>query len=512
MLALLPLMLQAAVPATVTRIVTSDAPEAVAVTVYRDQNRGSSDITLSNMRGRALITETRTVDLPAGPADIRFEGVADGIVPVSAIVTGLPGGTVEKNRDARLLSPAALVDGTLGRHVRVRWTDRKTGKAREEDARIVAGPAGGVVLQTASGVMALGCSGLAEKPLYDAVPSGLSARPTLSVRTVSPAAGRATVKLSYLADDFDWQAHYIGRVDEAAGTLDLFAWLTLANGNSISFAQAETMAVAGVVKQDPAAPTGATAEGMQALSLQCWPMATTSDITERAPFPPPPAPPPMAMMMSAPVMVTARRNEERLQDVPMTVMIAQQENLGDLKLYRIPEPVTVAANSQKQVALLNRRTVPFAMIYALLVQPGQDLAAGWPEIVLRLQNRAKDGLGLPLPAGRIVVVAPRGDRDLRVGEGDVPDTAVGQEANLSIGRSAQVRGLLTETGKDRWRYEVSNANPFAVTVEAVLVFGQQPLLGAAKRLPRRNGLPLWSVRVPANSRRSIDIAASKTKG
>ncbi|HEX7871745.1 MAG TPA: hypothetical protein VF475_02465 [Sphingobium sp.] len=507
MLALLPLMLQAAtVP-----IVTSDAPEAVAVTVYRDPNRGGGAITLSNLDGRALITETRTVDLPAGPAVLRFEGVADGIVPVSAIVTGLPGGTVEKNRDARLLSPAALVDGTLGRHVRVRWTDRHSGKAREEDARIVAGPADGVVLQTASGVMALRCSGLAEQPLYDAVPSGLSAKPTLSVRTMSPVAGRATVRLSYLADDFDWQAHYIGRVDEAAGTLDLFAWLTLANGNSISFAQAETMAVAGEVRQDRNAPTGAMPASAQALSLQCWPMGTTSDIAEQPPFAPDmimPAPP---MMMSAPIMVTARRNEERLQDVPMAVMIAQQENLGDLKLYRIPEPVTVAANSQKQVALLNRRNVPFETVYALLVQPARDAIPARAEIILRLQNRAKDGLGLPLPAGPIAMVAPRGDRDLRVGEGDVPDTAVGQEANLSIGRSAQVQGLLTTVGQDRWRYEVSNANPFAVTVEAVLAFGQRPLLGAAKRLPRRNGLPLWSVRVPANGRRSIDLAVPTPK-
>ena len=37
------------------------------------------------------------------------------------------------------------------------------------------------------------------------------------------------------------------------------------------------------------------------------------------------------------------------------VMIAQQEELGDLKLYRIPEPVTVAAHAQKQVALLRAR-------------------------------------------------------------------------------------------------------------------------------------------------------------
>lgn len=89
------------------------------------------------------MTETRRVRLPRGPAVLRFEGVAEGIVPVSAIVDGLPGGTIEKNRDARLLSPASLVDGTLGREVTLIRTDKATGRLVNEPATIVAGPTPG---------------------------------------------------------------------------------------------------------------------------------------------------------------------------------------------------------------------------------------------------------------------------------------------------------------------------------------------------------------------------------
>ena len=109
------------------RVVVSPAPAKVALTVYRDPNgRGAMD--LRYLRGFALVTETRRVALPRGPAVVRFEGVAEGIVPVSAVVEGLPGGVVEKNRDARLLSPAALVDGTLGRQGTVTRTNRATGR------------------------------------------------------------------------------------------------------------------------------------------------------------------------------------------------------------------------------------------------------------------------------------------------------------------------------------------------------------------------------------------------
>ena len=46
-----------------------------------------------------------------------------------------------------------------------------------------------------------------------------------------------------------------------------------------------------------------------------------------------------------------------------TANFARQEELGDLKLYRIPEPVTVASMSQKQVAFLEKSAVPFEKIH-----------------------------------------------------------------------------------------------------------------------------------------------------
>ena len=94
-------------PPVLTSTVTSAAPAQIAVTVYRNPTRTrAAPIDLRYLGGFALVTETRRVRLPRGRATLRFEGVAEGIVPVSAIVSGLPGGTVEKNRDARLLSPA----------------------------------------------------------------------------------------------------------------------------------------------------------------------------------------------------------------------------------------------------------------------------------------------------------------------------------------------------------------------------------------------------------------------
>ena len=112
------------------------------------------------LNGYALISETRQIAVPAGESEIRFEGVAAGIVPQSVIVTGFPEGIVERNRDADLLSPATLLDRSLGRRVMIRRTSLATGAVREVEAVIRSGADGAVVLQTAEGFEALRCTGL----------------------------------------------------------------------------------------------------------------------------------------------------------------------------------------------------------------------------------------------------------------------------------------------------------------------------------------------------------------
>ena len=90
---ILALLLAAAMPvAAAAQPVTSAGPEKVAVTIYRNPGRSADDeLELSWLNGFALVSETRTIAIPAGRATIRFEGVAGGIVPETAVVTGSVG-------------------------------------------------------------------------------------------------------------------------------------------------------------------------------------------------------------------------------------------------------------------------------------------------------------------------------------------------------------------------------------------------------------------------------------
>jgi hypothetical protein len=469
-------------------IVSSPGPDSVAVTVYRNPDRGLEPLNLQWLGGYALVSETRHVRLPAGESELRFEGVTSGIVPQSAIVTGLGEVVLEKNRDARLLSPGALFDASLGERLLLMRTDKATGKVREQEA-IVRATSDGVVVQTAAGVEALRCTGLPETLIAPQVPQGLSAKPTLSVRVRSPDPVERDVILSYITNNFDWQANYVAELSPAGDKMSLLAWLTLANGDQTGLADANTMAVAGKLNRDRVEVTPGEAKP---ITISCWPQGTTSDIpivqpvsaelitvtgTRLSAMAPPAPPPPPAM---------AERGGGD--------MMAEQEKLGDVKLYRIPEQVTVAAQSQKQVMLLKRPAVAVGTVYRLQPSPSEFDSA--LERVLVTRNDPAKGLGLPLPAGGVALFGRQEGRRILIGEGRVDDHAVGEKVEIRMDEAPGIRARGTVIGGGRnaeFVVTVTNDAPEARSVEIRL-----PRDARGARLVKYDGSMLWRARVPAN--------------
>lgn len=487
-------------------IIVSAKIDDAAVTVYRAPNRGGGPINPNWPQGFAFITETRTVTLPAGISVLRFEGVAEGLLPETAVVSGLPDGVIEKNRDARLLSPAGLVDAYLKRSVTLRRTSLATGKVVEQDAVIQSGPNGGVILQTATGVEALACSGLPERMLYPRVPKDLSAKPTLSMLVESKTARTVKIQLLYLAEGFDWAANYVADRGADGKTLGMTGWITVANGGVTSFPGAQLNVIAGRLNKNYSPPLPRSTPGP--LVLKCWPM----DITSTHPLWE--LPPIIEIeqnydgMMAEEVVVTAQRRSERMYAMappppppppPPAPVAPPAEDLGDLKFYRIPFRVDVSAKGQKQVALLAKDKVAVEQLYAgTLYQSSQPQ----PLVMrLRVQNREADGLGLALPAGTAAVFETIGGQRLLVGEAPIGDKAKDERVDYDIGQSpaVQVRALIQDRDAkgafQTWTVTLTNARPFDAEIEMLIPFALDP---EPADWERRGSSWVWRVRVPAN--------------
>ncbi len=494
-------------------IVTSAGPDAVEVSIYRDPNADPENpLELGYLQGFALITETREIDLPAGPVTLRFEGVASGIIPQSALVSGI--GIEEKNRDARLLSQRGLLDAFTGQRVTIRRTNPATGEATEESGTIRSDP-DRVILQTAAGFESLYCTGLDQTLLFPSVPRGLTAKPTLSVAMGDQPGGRMQVTLTYLASNFDWQANYVAELNAQGDRIDLLGWMTMASADDTSFVNASANAIAGTVNRvengedEDIETAGPYSEDDIDIAFSCWPYGTTTSGLGRAvmgAIPPPPPPPPLAA--PAPIAMRMMESEDAGQFIVVTgSRIAQREELGDLKLYRIPFPVTVAAQSQKQVAFLSKKQVEGEIIYRSTFSDSSD--EGDIERLFVIQNEETSGLGEPMPSGQFAFFQRvLGQRQL-VGQASMNDKAVSEEIELALGGASNVTIDHDYGDKDGKNWEshvitVKNANDFPVTFEVRFNPNEEETLKKFKgKTFRKNGRTIWRVTVPANDERKL---------
>jgi hypothetical protein len=474
----------------------ADAPSAVSVTVYRDPYRASGSIELDRLNGFALITETRAVHLQAGDNRLRFEGVADGIEPESAIVTGLSQVIVEKNRDAAVLSPSALVAAAVGKPLVLTRTNPKNGRVERLPGTVLSDAQGGVAFKSEQGIEALRCSGLPETLSFEGA-AGLRAHPTLSVRLRSRREVSATATLSYLAHNFDWAADYTATLSADGRSMDLGAWVTLANGNGTGFREAHTQVVAGRVNRESGEVEPLDIGGP--IVANCWPRGSTSDIPMQLQIDRQSRGLKKQAVMYALAAPTAAAD---LQEVAVTAR-AQQEQLGDLKLYRIQEPTTVASLQSKQIRLMDRSAIPVALVYGVELGPAENpLDAGAPmpaSRYLRTLNTEANHLGIPLPSGHVQVFAFRQGRRLLERESNLRDLALDEEVEIDLGPSTDVQVEATGTGRSH-RIEISNARAATIAFElklklpdGVRVVDAKPAAGT------KNGRPIFTLSIPAHS-------------
>jgi hypothetical protein len=467
------------------------------------------------------------VRLPAGLSRVRFEGVTDGIEPVSAIVTGLRQGVIEKNLDAQLLSPATLVAAAGGRPVTLVRSNLKTGRTERVTGTIVSGSdAEGIVFQTPDGIEALRCSGLAETFNFTST-TGLASSPTLSVlvRTSRPVMER--VQLSYLAFGFDWAADYTAMLSVDGQHIDLGAWVTLANGNGESFPEARTQLVAGRLNRESEALEPVARGGP--LPARCWKQGSTSDPAEelrieRA------YPLGFAAIMRARAQAyAAAAAVGMLQEVAVTGSRVTQEQLGDLKLYRVPQRTTVASHQSKQVRLLDRVSIPVQRAYTMELNQERGVEAfdtRWQpaQVLLRTRNDAAHHLGLPLPSGQVAVFGSAQGARLLLNEAVMRDLAVNEDVEIDMGHIAdvQVRSMPTNIDIDparnrsipivpgalslrasavdvARRVEVSNARNLPIDFEVLLrLDGLTRVIRADHPLGSKNGHPVFRLKVAAH--------------
>ena len=220
----------------------------------------------------------------------------------------------------------------------------------------------------------------------------------------------------------------------------------------------------------------------------------------------------------------ARFAAEEIMVTGARARLAEQSNLGDYKLYTLPEPVTLNARQTKQVAFLDQKDVAFQRLYAVAMDNDNDYDEAdapfvTPDVVLRLENKTTNGLGKPLPSGALSAIETAEGRPTFAGEQAVRDVAVGEPMDLVIGRAMDVRvrpRLVEERrlSKDRVRrtYELdlTNAKSVPVTVE-IRHDPSAPrfkVMSEPQKHDIRQGQVAWRVRLAAGEQQTFRYAVA----
>ena len=504
--------------------VVSPQADGISVTIYRDLF--------------ALITETRTVDLPEGPVTLSFEGVVETLLPESAVVTNLGRSLEERNFDYDALSPNNLLTKSIGKSVTITRTLPGAGKVVQTRAVIVSANEGGIVLRTEQGNEALHCSGLPERLTFDELPADLHARPKLSIRLAAGQPGKYTVRLSYLAHGFAWKADYVARLNAAGNRMDLTGWVTLQNYTQASFRGAQVQVVAGklhLLDQEDGGTSligdsddfagnedlnDAREEARQQLQEELEPEDSTLQLFSGCHAGPVPRDREDHKFDegSSEVIVTGIRQSAMEMHSVQSAIAAVREELGDYQLYRLPWATDLNARQTKQAMFLVKPGVKIERFYSYFfdardfVDEEDSLT---PVSMIAFRNQKASGLGEPLPEGMMRMFETTGSGDVFAGEAHMADKPVDVPVELAVARALDL-GLEISIGRppaEVWQdasitklndveLHVLNAKGVPVTVE-ILQHDDAYTPGLAvqkssERTFRKHGNFAWRLRVPAN--------------
>jgi hypothetical protein len=389
---------------TAITIYSSARPGTLSPQTFRSGGEGAS------VPGYALVREDRRFDLKAGRTLLRVPDVPALIDPTTVSFASLtdPAGTrvVEQSFEFDLTSTEKLLSRYLDREITV---EQPRGQGVGAFTGTLVGTRGGLTLRAADGSVRVlnGYSGVT----LPGLPGGLISRPTLVWDIDSGRAGAHDARIAYQTGGMTWWADYnLTYAEPAPGKcrLDVGAWVTIVNQSGAAYADAKLKLIAG-------------------------------DVQRAQPRPQPAAPAALG----------------RVQE--MKAAGFEEKAFFEYHLYTLGRPASLAQNSTKQIELFptaagvgcEKKLVYAgqATSFAHYGSPMTDRGFGVQsnrkvDVYLRIRNAQANGLGIPLPAGKLRV-SKRDDADGSlefIGEDLIDHTARDETVQVKLGSAFDVVG------------------------------------------------------------------------
>ncbi len=407
--------------------------------------------------GTALVEDTRTLRLEAGEHEVAWPGIPQTI-DASSVHLLHTGGDVSLLQQAYrfdLADAGRAVELLRGQPVVV-----FTAQGKRYEGALWSWDGGVLTLSTDTGLVMVQQTQLASMETPQP-PRALSRTPTLACRLWARKGGAQDVTAAYLAGGMNWHAEYVLAVDEKMSKGTLSGAASVENTSGADFVDAAVHLIAGDVNRAPA------------------PHASFDHLSVRA--------------ASAPMM--AKGAPEQMQE----------SGLSEYHMYTLTHPVTVRDKETRQVAMFDEAAVSTRRIFRYA--PSQDARI---QTQLELTNDKGNGLGMPIPAGRVRVYTPIADGGTallgedqigHIAKGDTLRVTVGSPFDLGVTRDMTATKRLSDREMQQsWTTTFRNRKDEDVTIvwDEALPGGDWTISDATLQYAKKDANTVtFTVRVPA---------------
>lgn len=363
---------------------------------------GQTEITIYN-QNLALLKKTQSTELKSGVNKIFFDEIAQEMKPESAFIYGQGIRVLEQNYDYAGISYMTLLNANIGKKVKTVRINPNSGENIFDEALLVAVDGVTPVLKFDYGIE----TNFPGRVLFNDVPAELNTTPGLMAKVDVADSGRKDINLAYLATGLSWNANYVVKINDEH-TFSVLGRAAITNNSGSSYVDAKVSLVAGDVH-------------------------TVSDLLQ----------PRLMKMARANVMLASALNDGFSEQ---TAVIDAPAAMDSYYIYNIDGNMLLKNGQVKQVSFINAPRVSYekegvltSSIYFSNNKPYfKDVH---PLVFYRFINDEQNGLGMPLPQGKLSFYAPDDHQTLQfIGENNIANTAKGQKISLQLGQLFDVFG------------------------------------------------------------------------
>ena len=333
-----------------------------------------------------VVSENRTLSFENGINRIAIKDVASLIDAASVRFELLNSNNnisiLEQNYAYDLVSPDQMYQKYIDKEIEL--VDKEGNLYK---GTLLASGGGAITISEPSGRIKIVQLGHIVEINFPVLPEGLITRPTLFWKYSSDFSGKAEGNLSYQTSGMNWNAEYVGILSSDDKNLGLNGWASINNQSGKTYNDAKLKLIAGDIHR-------------------------------------------------------ASQPQQRGRGMMKSMALAEDSYAGfeeksffEYHMYTLPRKATLANKENKQISLFEPAETEVEKIF--LYKP--DYNPKKVEVALKFTNSKSDGLGMPLPAGRVRLFKADDDgMKILLGEDYIEHTPKDEKVMIKVGNAFDI--------------------------------------------------------------------------